>query len=723
MVGKILKFLSLLQGLEASSSYRLGKRRRETCSKCGASITITTSSAMQEHQASQTCRIVYCNICHVSYPYNNQIEHGTVHMRESRQIDAAWGPTVEDSFALPDYVIEEDYQELYVRHEKYIKPSRLTKALSAVYNFQLHRLSVEEIKEHLLSVFRDQKTAFKLKISLAFILKNNEDQSLHFYYSSQNNQLLFTDPYFIGNLDDLKKLAHKIDELDLVSHVTYPCSKFSFVRITNVTFFLSKVLRSPIGTAGNFPAYLKNNKGLISLVAYRGKPYQDHLCFFRCLALYQGARVTALEMKTKELFQQYLTETRLSEADFKGISLNELEEASQIFDIGIFVFTQSESGITENLFRTLKEDNIMYLNLYGDHFSYIKNLCKFSRSFRCGQCNKVFPTAYRQRRHTATCDAATRDIYKGGAFEPNRTIFDQLRDYGIDIPVELRYFPYRMCFDIECALIRDTGVENSTRVEFSAKHLLASISVCSNVPGYMQPQCLITTGCEKELVKRFIALVIEISDASHELMKDRFSEHLPAIHQIEDEKVVDRFEEYLSQLPLLSFCGQRYDIPTMKTQLFSVLLEAEDFKYVIKKGSAYSAISTGNYIFLDVANYLAAGTSYDQFLKAYGATIHKSYFPYEYFDSLDKLSTTTFPPYEAFFSSLKGGNTLEPSPSELLSTEEQQVANHYPRPDNSTTLSSQQILGVGIYRYDTLRQMFQENHWTFGDFLAFYNNR
>lgn len=678
---------------------------------------------MKDHQMSKSCQIVNCNICHESYPFLEKIEHGVIHLRESRRIGTAWGPTADNSFTVPGFVVEEDYQELYTRHEKYIKPSRTIRVLSAVYNFQLHRLSVEEIKEHLLSVFRDQRTSFKLKISLAFILRNNEDQSLHFYYSSQNNQLLFSDPYFVGNLADLNKLTHKIDELDLLNHVTYPSSKFSFVRITNVTFFLSKLLSCPIGAASEFPTYLKNNKGLVSLVSRKGKAYDDNLCFFRCLALFQGAKVTALENKTKKLFEQYITETRLTAAEFEGLSLHDLEDASRIFEIGIFVYSQNENDTTELVFRTLKEDNVLCLNLYKKHFSFIKDLKKFSRSFRCDQCNKLFPSAYRQRRHTATCDAATRDIYKGGTFEPNRTIFDQLEDFGVEIPVELHYFPYRVCFDIECALIPETGVENSTRVEFNARHLLASISVCSNVPGHLQPQCLITTGCEKELVKRFIALVIEISDLSHELMKERFSDYLEAIHQIDDEKLVERFEEYLKQVPLLSFCGQRYDIPTIKSPLFSVLLEVEDIKFVIKKGSAYSAIATENFLFLDVTNYLAAGVTYDEFLRAYGSTIYKSYFPYEWFDCLEKLTSTVFPRYEAFFSSLKGRNTLEPNPTETLTDEEREVANQYGGLINGVSLTETQVLGVGLYRYETLRQMFDDNNWDFSQFLAFYNNR
>ena len=118
-----------------------------------------------------------------------RIEHGVKHLRDSRNIDTVWSHS--NVFVVPEFVIEKDYEELYIRHKKHISPSRSVKTLTAVYNFQMHRLSIEEIKEYLLLVFKDQKTSVKIKISLAFILRNNEDQSLHYYYASQNNQLLF----------------------------------------------------------------------------------------------------------------------------------------------------------------------------------------------------------------------------------------------------------------------------------------------------------------------------------------------------------------------------------------------------------------------------------------------------------------------------------------------------------------------------------------------------
>lgn len=64
-------------------------------------------------------------------------------------------------------------------------------------------------------------------------------------------------------------------------------------------------------------------------------------------------------------------------------------------------------------------------------------------------------------------------------------------------------------------------------------------------------------------------------------------------------------------------------------------------------------IITKEFKFLDVMNYLAPGCSYDKFLKAYGTSSGKGFFPYEYFDDFEKLKETTLPPYDEFFSQLK----------------------------------------------------------------------
>ena len=69
-------------------------------------------------------------------------------------------------------------------------------------------------------------------------------------------------------------------------------------------------------------------------------------------------------------------------------------------------------------------------------------------------------------------------------------------------------------------------------------------------------------------------------------------------------------------------------------------------------------ISTPTFKFLDASNYLAAGTSYDSFLKSYDMD-RKSFFPYEWLDKYSKLQYSQLPSYDAFYSKLKSVNTLE----------------------------------------------------------------
>ena len=87
-------------------------------------------------------------------------------------------------------------------------------------------------------------------------------------------------------------------------------------------------------------------------------------------------------------------------------------------------------------------------------------------------------------------------------------------------------------------------------------------------------------------------------------------------------------------------------------------------------------------------NYLAPGSSYSSFLKAFKIQEQKGYFPYEFFDCADKLNCTSLPPFEDFYSTLLGRNVLD-------SQEE----------------------------YNKLKKVWHENNMKcFKDFLVWYNN-
>ena len=56
--------------------------------------------------------------------------------------------------------------------------------------------------------------------------------------------------------------------------------------------------------------------------------------------------------------------------------------------------------------------------------------------------------------------------------------------------------------------------------------------------------------------------------------------------------------------------------------------------------------------------FLGGATTLDFFLKAYKASETKGYFPYEWFDTPNKLDEQQLPSYDDFYSNLKYSNPL-----------------------------------------------------------------
>ena len=187
-----------------------------------------------------------------------------------------------------------------------------------------------------------------------------------------------------------------------------------------------------------------------------GKPYEDNLCFFRCLSLYNGCHTRNLERDTQYYYQQY-RDAGLSKKKFHGVKLSELDDLEKLYEVNIQVYslapTQSHSEDEDNeentpeiaatlLRRSHRHySSTLYLNLYENHFSYIKDLARYSKSFCCSRCGKYWKRASNLRQHEKTCDGKVQLKYPGGAYQVPKTVFEQLEDEGIVVPEEWRYFP------------------------------------------------------------------------------------------------------------------------------------------------------------------------------------------------------------------------------------------------------------------------------------------
>ena len=117
-------------------------------------------------------------------------------------------------------------------------------------------------------------------------------------------------------------------------------------------------------------------------------------------------------------------------------------------------------------------------------------------------------------------------------------------------------------------------------------------------------------------------------------------------------------EEWCNQVPVLGFNSGRYDLNLIRGHFAERLSDTTGKIRVGKNGNKIMFILTKNFRFLDIINYLGPGTSYEKWVKAYECEEVKSWFPYEWFDSFEKLDFKGLPKYEDWFSKLQSDYLL-----------------------------------------------------------------
>jgi len=97
----------------------------------------------------------------------------------------------------------------------------------------------------------------------------------------------------------------------------------------------------------------------------------------------------------------------------------------------------------------------------------------------------------------------------------------------------------------------------------------------------------------------------------------------------------------------------------IKEHFAELLADTTDKVQVGKKANKTMFMKTARFRFLGIINYLTPGTSYDKWVKAYGCKLEKSWLPYEWFDSPEKLNYPSLLDYPAWYLQLKGKFALK----------------------------------------------------------------
>ena len=217
---------------------------------------------------------------------------------------------------------------------------------------------------------------------------------------------------------------------------------------------------------------------------------------------------------------------------------------------------------------------------------------------------------------------------------------------------EFRPYPYFIVYDFE-ALHKKINDPQTEELTITSKHVPVSVAINDNLTN--EPVFIVDQDPEN-LINSFVEDLQERQRKIAEVVESLYPQ--PESDEDEDEEKENPiWRNWVNQVPVFGFNSGRYDINMIKEYFVEDLAKISDVK-VAKKENSYMFLSLPNFKFLDIKNYLAPGLSYDAWCRAYDCELQKLAFPYEWFDSFDKLNHKGPVKYEEFYSSLKGGITI-----------------------------------------------------------------
>ena len=237
---------------------------------------------------------------------------------------------------------------------------------------------------------------------------------------------------------------------------------------------------------------------------------------------------------------------------------------------------------------------------------------------------------------------------------------------------KFRPYPYFIVYDFE-AICQKINEKQTDELEITAKHIPVSVAINDNLT--KKPSFIVEEDPKKlaerfvvELLKRAREIEEKVGSANYVLgvrrkmneedKGDQYGGYLINEARVKlSKETAKSYVNWVKQVPVFGFNSGRYDINMIKEYFVKNLTSLSDVN-VAKKENSYMFLSTPNFKFLDIKNFLAPGLSYDAWCRAYGCELQKLAFPYEWFDSFEKLNHIGPVKYEEFYSSLKGGITI-----------------------------------------------------------------
>ena len=227
---------------------------------------------------------------------------------------------------------------------------------------------------------------------------------------------------------------------------------------------------------------------------------------------------------------------------------------------------------------------------------------------------------------------------------------------------QTKSYPHAILYDFEAYGDKNYRKEPTGNLTIENKHIPISVSVGDTLEttitkdGKQVPK--VTHICEtnpKVLVQKFME---ELKRREKNIRAKVRAEFMPADIKLIPKDQRKKIEEWCDQVPTLGFNSGSYDLNLIKNYFAEQLAGTTNKVRVAKNGSKIMFLLTDRLRFLDIINYLGPGVSYEKWVKAYDCKTTKSWFPYEWFDSAEKLDYPGLPDYLHWYSKLKNEYVL-----------------------------------------------------------------
>ena len=532
-------------------------------------------------------------------------------------------------------------------------------------------------------MFEKFNCAAKINLSLGFILRNVDTDEYRYFYAHENNTF-FEKSHLLCSKGDIVSLQDTVEKMDLIETCAqeWANTKWRYALTTNVTIFCVLLNIIPMGPLDAvIPEQLLKRRDVNCLVTNGyGETYKDYLCLFRAVAvhLYGSAE---LDTNAAKLFSDFLHESGHDAINFRGMTMDHLVFVENAIEHNIFIYDSDiEDGdfVGELARRSIEmyENNINLLR-YNNHICYVHDINTFFTQFRCPNCDTFIKRARNFHRHVKSCKDRIQHIYPKSFYTSRETFFDKLGGFRIGDEEEQKLFKNLAAFDLESICVPSNELKDTNTTTWIGKHEPISVSISSN---FLQEPIFLCNKDLKTLIVSFVEAIEELASKSKAEMLQKFSSIENAIktrvnsifeklngrkdegtplfefQYIEEEEIdmstqflqiqryqlldlKQHFERYVSTLPVFGFNSGKYDLNLIKSYLLPYLIYERDIRpTVIKKANHFVSFKFGDVKFLDILNFLVGATSLDFFLKAYKTNETKGFFPYERFDSPNKLA-------------------------------------------------------------------------------------